>query len=152
MDSASPFEYEFVDKQFQRTFEQVLMERKVLNSLSIGVVFIALFGLFAIASFAINGKLKEIAIRKVLGANSFGLLRKLTVEYVAYCSIGFALTIFPSYYFLNYWLSHYMYRIEIGWEVYGWSFISILILTLCMVLQKARKAVNVDVLHYIKYE
>lgn len=152
MDSASPFEYEFVDKQFQRTFEQVLMERKVLNSLSIGVVFIALFGLFAIASFAINGKLKEIAIRKVLGANSFGLLRKLTVEYVAYCSIGFALTIFPSYYFLNYWLSHYTYRIEIGWEVYGWSFISILILTLCMVLQKARKAVNVDILHYIKYE
>ena len=152
LDTDATFQYEFVDKEFQRTFDQVLLEQKVFNSLNVAVVFIALFGLFAIASFTVHTRLKEIAIRKVLGANPTVLLKKITRQYVIYCGIGFVLAVFPSYYFLEGWLSSYAYRVEIGWEIYGISLVGIVILTLCIVLQKARKAVQVDVLKYIKYE
>ena len=147
-----PFQYEFVDRQFAKTFDRVLLERQVFNFLSIGVVFIALFGLLALVTFALNGKLKEVAIRKVLGANTRELIQKLSFQYLMYCMIGFGLSIFPSYYLLEHWLSEYAYRIDIGWEVFGLSCSCIVLLTLLVVLQKTRKAVHLDVLHYIKYE
>ncbi|WP_158962203.1 ABC transporter permease [Myroides fluvii] len=152
LDRDLTFNYEFVDRQFAQSFEQVLLERKVFNVLSIGVVFVALFGLFAIASFVIQSKLKAIAIQKVLGANSFHLLKKLMLHYVYYGVISFLLAIIPSYYLLESWLSGYAYRIEIEWMTYFLSLIVILCLTLLIVWYKARKAVTIDVLHYIKYE
>ncbi|MDM1396247.1 ABC transporter permease [Myroides odoratimimus] len=146
------FQYKFVDKQFAETFHKVQMEKRIFNILSIVVVFIALFGLFAVSSFTIGTKLREVAIRKVLGADTFGLLRQLSFQYVIYCLVGFGIAVFPSYYFLNKWLENYAYRIEIGWSVYVYSLLLILGLTLLIVISRAYKATRVDVLKYIKYE
>ncbi|AJH16548.1 ABC transporter permease [Myroides profundi] len=146
------FQYKFVDKQFAETFHKVQMEKRIFNILSIVVVFIALFGLFAVSSFTIGTKLREVAIRKVLGADTFGLLRQLSFQYVIYCLVGFGIAVFPSYYFLNKWLENYAYRIEIGWSVYAYSLLLILGLTLLIVISRAYKATRVDVLKYIKYE
>ncbi len=147
-----PFSYEFVDKQFAKTFDRVLLERKVFNVLNYVVLFIALFGLFAVSSFTIGTKLKEVAIRKVLGADTSSLLKRLSMQYVIYCVIGFAIAVFPSYYFLNKWLSNYAFRIEIGWGVFAISFVVILCLTLIIVLSRAYLATRINVLKYIKYE
>ncbi|UVD81257.1 ABC transporter permease [Myroides albus] len=151
-ESKIPFDYEFVDKQFAKTFDRVLLERKMFGVLSNIVVFIALFGLFAVSSFTIGTKLREVAIRKVLGAETTGLLRQLSYQYVVYCLVGFGIAVFPSYYFLNKWLANYAYRIEIGWGVYVYSLLLILGLTLLIVISRAYKATRVDVLKYIKYE
>ncbi|SDH80803.1 ABC transporter permease [Myroides phaeus] len=147
-----PFTYEFVDKQFAKTFDRVLLERKVFSVLNYVVLFIALFGLFAVSSFTIGTKLKEVAIRKVLGADTSSLLKRLSMQYVVYCVLGFAIAVFPSYYFLNKWLSNYAFRIEIGWGVFVISFVVILCLTLLIVLSRAYAATRINVLKYIKYE
>ncbi|WHT74245.1 ABC transporter permease [Myroides odoratimimus] len=152
IDSKIPFVYEFVDQRYAKTFDRVLLERKVFRVLNYTVVFIALFGLFAVSSFTIGTKLREVAIRKVLGAETFGLLRQLTFQYIIYCLVGFGIAVFPSYYFLNKWLENYAYRIEIGWSVYVYSLLLILGLTLLIVISRAYKATRVDVLKYIKYE
>nr|WP_286430076.1 FtsX-like permease family protein [Myroides odoratimimus] len=152
IDSKIPFVYEFVDQRYAKTFDRVLLERKVFRVLNYTVVFIALFGLFAVSSFTIGTKLREVAIRKILGAETFGLLRQLTFQYVIYCLVGFGIAVFPSYYFLNKWLENYAYRIEIGWSVYVYSLLLILGLTLLIVISRAYKATRVDVLKYIKYE
>ncbi|MGG5506032.1 MULTISPECIES: ABC transporter permease [unclassified Myroides] len=152
IDQNLTFNYQFVDRQFAQSFEQVLLERKVLNVLSIGVVFVALFGLFAIASFVIQSQLRAIAIQKVLGANSFHLLKKLMLHYVYYGVISFVLAIFPSYYLLESWLSGYAYRIEIEWMTYFLSLVVMLCFIVLIVWFKAYKAVTLNVLKYIKYE
>ncbi|MGL5276534.1 ABC transporter permease [Myroides sp.] len=146
------FKYEFVDKQFAETFNKVQMEKRIFNILSFIVVFIALFGLFAVSSYTIGTRLKEIAIRKVLGAETEGLLRQLSIQYVVYCLIGFGIAVFPSYYFLNKWLTNYAYRIDIGWDIYVYSLLLIVVLTLSIVLSRAYRATKIDVLKYIKYE
>ncbi|MCC9041909.1 ABC transporter permease [Myroides sp. M-43] len=146
------FKYKFVDKQFAETFDKVQIEKRIFNILSIVVVFIALFGLFAVSSFTIGTRLREVAIRKVLGADTSGLLRQLSFQYIIYCIIGFGIAVFPSYYFLNKWLENYAYRIEIDWSVYVYSLLLILGLTLLIVISRAYKATRVDVLKYIKYE
>jgi putative ABC transport system permease protein len=113
---------------------------------------VALFGLFAVSSFTIGTRLKEIAIRKVLGADTQSMLKKLSYQYMVYCVVGFVLSVFPSYYFLNQWLNNYAYRISIGWETYVYSFISIMVLVLGVVLSRAYSATRVNILKYINYE
>ncbi|MCC9041908.1 ABC transporter permease [Myroides sp. M-43] len=152
IESKIPFTYDFVDKRYAKTFNRILLEKKVFSILNYIVVFIALFGLFAVSSFTIGTKLREVAIRKVLGAETSGLLRQLSFQYIIYCIIGFGIAVFPSYYFLNKWLENYAYRIEIDWSVYVYSLLLILGLTLLIVISRAYKATRVDVLKYIKYE
>lgn len=152
VDAKLPFEYEFVNQQFAQTFNKIQQQKQVLLYLGAIVVFIALFGLFAVSSFNIGTKLREIVIRRVLGANSNALIRKLSYQYVIYCIIGFGLSVLPSYYLLNLWLKDYAYRIEIGYEVYLVCFVLIVLLTLIIVVSRAYKATRVNVLKYIKYE
>ena len=147
-----PFQYEFVDKRFAKTFSSSIQERNIFLVLSGVVIFIALFGLYSLASFTINSRLKEVSIRKVLGASSSELLKQLSVQYVWYCLIGFGIAVFPSYYFAEKWLSNYAFRIEIEWLVYVICLVVILLLTLAVVLSRAYAATKVDVLKYLKYE
>ncbi|MDR0227681.1 MAG: ABC transporter permease [Flavobacteriaceae bacterium] len=150
--SEAPFTYEFVDKRFATTYNKTIQERNVFMVLNGLVVFIALFGLYSLASFTINSRLKEVAIRKVLGASAKSLIKQLTTQYILFCLLGFGIAVFPSYYFLNKWLSDYAFRIEIGIIPFIVCFIIIAILTLLIVLIKAYKATRINVLKYIKYE
>ncbi|MDM1379536.1 ABC transporter permease [Myroides marinus] len=147
-----PFTYEFVDKRFAKSFDKTIQERNVFMVLNGLVVFIALFGLFSLASFSINSRLKEVAIRKVLGASAESLIKQLTAQYIIYCLLGFGLAVFPSYYFLNKWLSDYAFRIEIGVLPFIICFLIIVVLTLLIVFSRAYKATKINVLKYIKYE
>ncbi|MGL4584484.1 MAG: ABC transporter permease, partial [Flavobacterium sp.] len=147
-----PFTYEFVDKRFAKSFDKTIQERNVFMVLNGLVVFIALFGLFSLASFSINSRLKEVAIRKVLGASAESLIKQLTAQYIIYCLLGFGLAVFPSYYLLNKWLSDYAFRIEIGVLPFIICFLIIVVLTLLIVFSRAYKATKINVLKYIKYE
>ena len=146
------FQYEFVDKRFAETFSDSIQERNIFLVLSGMVIFIALFGLYSLASFTINSRLKEVSIRKVLGASSSELLKQLSAQYVWYCLIGFGIAVLPSYYFAEKWVRNYAFRIEIEWLVYVVCLLTILILTLVVVLSRAYAATKVDVLKYLKYE
>ena len=151
-EAREPFSYEFVDQKFAKTFEKIDTQKQILLGLSLIVIFIALFGLFAVSSFTIGTRLKEVAIRKVLGASTGELIKKLSYQYLIYCVIGFGVAAYPSYYLLNAWLSDYAYRIEISYEVYVVCLILIVILTLLIVVSRAYQATRVNVLKYIKYE
>ncbi|MGL5276532.1 ABC transporter permease [Myroides sp.] len=150
--SDTPFSYEFADKRFAETFEGVKKERDVFMTLNAVVVFVALFGLYSLASFNINNRLREVAIRKVLGASAGSLLKQLSIQYFIMCVTGFAFAVFPSYYFLNKWLNDYAFRIEISALPFVVCFIGIVILTGVVVFIKAWSATKINVLKYIKYE
>ncbi|MDM1367562.1 ABC transporter permease [Myroides marinus] len=147
-----PFSYKFADKRFAETFEGVKKERDVFMTLNAVVVFVALFGLYSLASFNINNRLREVAIRKVLGASAGSLLKQLSIQYFIMCVTGFAFAVFPSYYFLNKWLNDYAFRIEISALPFVVCFIGIVILTGVVVFIKAWSATKINVLKYIKYE
>jgi putative ABC transport system permease protein len=116
------------------------------------VIGIALFGLFALASYSIQRRMKEIAIRKTLGAETNVLLKELSKQYVLYCIIGFLIALFPVYYLLNKWLENFAYRIEMSIFPFIIGFMALLSLTLVVVLSRAYQATRVDVLQYLKYE
>ena len=152
VDKEYPFKYDFVDKQYARTYESYVKQKNLFSLLNIVVIGIALFGLFALASYSIQRRMKEIAIRKTLGAETNVLLIELSKQYVLYCLIGFALALFPAYYLLNKWLENFAYRIEISIYPFVIGFAALLSLTLLVVLSRAYQATRVDVLKYLKYE
>lgn len=152
IDSDYPFTYDFVDKQYARTYASYVKQRNLFGLLNFIVILIALFGLFALATYSIQRRMKEIAIRKTLGAETNVLLSALSKQYVLFCIIGFLIAVFPVYYLLNKWLENFAYRIEISILPFVLGFFALLILTLIVVLSRAYQATKVDVLKYLKYE
>nr|WP_315170821.1 FtsX-like permease family protein [uncultured Flavobacterium sp.] len=152
IDTRYPFSYDFVDKNFVRTYSDYISQRNLFSVLNIVVILIALFGLFALASFSIQNRMKEIAIRKTLGAETNVLLKELSKQYIIYCVIGFLLALFPVYYLLNMWLENFAFRITISVLPFLLGFVILLSLTLVIVLSRAYQATRLDVLKYLKYE
>ncbi|MFT5754293.1 MAG: putative ABC transport system permease protein [Flavobacterium sp.] len=152
VDTEYPFSYDFVDKRYARTFEKFIKMKNLFSLLNIVVVLIALFGLFALASYSIQRRMKEIAIRKTLGAETAVLLKELSKQYILFCVIGFLIALFPIYYLLTLWLENFAFRITISWVPFAVGFIVLLALTLVVVLSRAYAATRVNVLKYLKYE
>lgn len=152
VDSNYPFSYDFVDKEYKRSYSSFVKQKNLFTALNIIVILIALFGLFALATYSIQSRMKEIAIRKTLGAETNTLLKTLSKQYVVFCVIGFLIALFPTYYLLNLWLEDFAYRIEIPLTSFIVGFVSLLTLTLLVVLSRAFVATKVDVLKYLKYE
>jgi len=152
VDSEYPFVYDFVDKEYKRSYSSYVKQKNLFSLLNIIVIIIALFGLFALASYSIERRMKEIAIRKTLGADTNVLLKELCKQYVLFSIIGFLIALFPAYYLLNKWLENFAYRITISLYPFLIGFSALLFLTLLVVLTRAYQATKVDVLKYLKYE
>lgn len=152
VDTKNPFQYDFVDKSFARTYYDYVKQKNLFSVLNIIVILIALFGLFSLASYSIERRMKEIAIRKTLGAETHVLLKELSKQYIIFCVIGFLTALFPAYYLLHKWLENFAYRIDISFYPFLVGFVSLLLLTLSVVLSRAYYATKVDVLKYLKYE
>jgi putative ABC transport system permease protein len=152
VDTEYPFSYDFVDKNFARTYEDYVKQRNLFSLLNIVVVAIALFGLFSLASYSIQRRMKEIAIRKTLGAETAILLKELSKQYVVFCIIGFAIAFVPAWVLLDKWLENFAYRIDVSIWPFVIGFVLLLLLTLVTVLGRAYMATRVNVLKYLKYE
>ncbi|MEP6804095.1 MAG: ABC transporter permease [Flavobacterium sp.] len=147
-----PFDYEFVNKGFAKTYQEQVKQKDLFFILNLVVIVIAVFGLFALASFSMERRLKEIAIRKTLGAETDILLKELSKQYVGFCLLGFVIGIIPAYILLQKWLEDFAYRINISVIPFSVALISLLVLTLIIVLTKAYQVTKIDILKYLKYE
>ncbi len=152
VDTEYPFQYDFVDKAYARTYETYVKQKNLFTLLNFIVILIAVFGLFSLASYSIQRRMKEIAIRKTLGAETGVLLKELSKQYVVFCITGFVIALFPVYYLLNKWLEEFASRIQISFVPFIIGFVVLLFLTLVVVLSRAYYATRMDVLKYLKYE
>lgn len=152
VDTEYPFKYDFVDKEYKRSYSSYVKQKNMFSLLNVIVILIALFGLFSLASFSIQRRMKEIAIKKTLGAETNVLLKELSKQYLVFCVIGFLIALFPVYYLLNLWLENFAFRIDISFIPFVIGFLVLLILTLVVVLSRAYQATQVEVLKYLKYE
>ena len=147
-----PFDYEFVNKDFAKTYQEQVKQKNVFFILNLVVIIIAIFGLFALASFSMERRLKEIAIRKTLGAETDILLKELSKQYVIFCLMGFLIGIVPAYILLQKWLENFAFRINVSVVPFTVALVSLLVLTLMIVLAKAYQVTKIDILKYLKYE
>jgi len=152
VDTEYPLSYSFVDKNYARTYQTYVKQRNLFSFLNVMVIAIALFGLFALASYSIQRKMKDIAIRKTLGADTKVLLLSLSKQYIIFCVTGFLIAALPAWLLLDKWLDNFAFRVNISPVPLIIGFAIILVLTLIVVLSRAYMATRVNVLKYLKYE
>jgi len=152
VDREYPLKYDFVDKNYARTYQTYIKQRNLFSLLNIVVIAIALFGLFALASYSIERRMKEIAIRKTLGAETSTLLATLSKQYIIFCITGFLIAALPAWILLDKWLDNFAFRVPVSVTPFFVGFIVLMALTLTVVLSRAYMATRVNVLKYLKYE
>ncbi|WP_294230587.1 ABC transporter permease [uncultured Chryseobacterium sp.] len=147
-----PYEYNFIDKQFAKTFEKFQKQQTLFTTLNIVVLVIALLGLFALSSLLIEQKLKDVAIKKTLGADEKTIVWDLTKRFLLICVLAVFISMPFGYYAMNEWLKDFAYRIEMPVWPYILSMLLLLILTFVVVSLKAYRATKINLVKYLKYE
>ncbi len=147
-----PFNGYFINKQFAKSFEKYQKQQTLFTILNAMVLLVALLGLFALSSLMIEQKLKDVAIRKTLGASESTLVFGLTKQFLWITAMAVFVSIPISFYLMNEWLKDFAYRIDMPVFPYVFSLVILFILTFAVVSIKAYRATKVNLVKYLKYE
>lgn len=105
-------EFHFLEAEIEKFYQDDLKIQRVLSFASAMAVLISMLGLFGLSSFTIAQKLKEISIRKVLGANIAQILAMISKEYLVLVAVSFVLASVPAFFLSKLWLGGFQYRID----------------------------------------
>lgn len=131
-----PFDYAFADESYANKFRDT-KRMGTLASLFAGLtIFISCLGLFGLAAYMAESRIKEIGVRKVLGASVMGITALLSKEFLKLVMISFVIASPIAWYFMHKWLSEFSYRINVEWWIFILAgFVSILIAVLTVSYQ-----------------
>lgn len=139
----TPFTYTFLDKEFDALYKAEQRLGKVFNLFSGLAIFIAILGLFGLITFTGESKVKEIGIRKVLGASAARIVLLLSKNFTVLITIAFVVSIPLAYLATTYWLEQFTYRVDIDVSVFMISgLIAFGLAWLVMIFQTLKSASN----------
>ena len=147
-----PFEYKFLDEDYQR---QYISEQRVstLSRFFAGlVIVISCLGLFGLAAFTAQRRLKEIGIRKILGSSDFGIVRLLSKDFTQIVLLAIAIALPASYFIARKWLDEFAYRIDLEWWFFAGSGVLALLIAWFTVGLQTIRAARVNPTQCIKDE
>ncbi|MDE3143643.1 MAG: ABC transporter permease, partial [Bacteroidota bacterium] len=114
-----PFEYVFADEAYAKKFKEQ-QRTGTLAALFAGLtIFISCLGLFGLAAYMAENRIKEIGVRKVLGASVASVTTLLSKDFLKLVLIAFLIASPVAWYAMNKWLQTYTYRISIEWWVFA---------------------------------
>jgi putative ABC transport system permease protein len=137
---ALPFEYKFVDEEFAKKFTTENQVGKLAGIFAGLAIFISCLGLFGLAAFMAERRVKEIGIRKVLGASMTNLWMLLSKEFVLLVLTAGIIASPLAYWLMHDWLQQYDYRIHISGWIFAIAGLLALIIAVCTVSTQAIKA------------
>ena len=136
----TPFEYSFLDENFDKLYESEQRQGTIFTTFACIAIFIACLGLLGLSAFTISQRIKEIGVRKVLGADVSGIVALLSKDFLKLVMVA-ALISFPvAWYAMNNWLKDFAYRISIQWWVFLVAALAALMVALITVSSQAIKA------------
>ena len=117
---AYPFEYKFVDDQFNEKFINETLMSELSTIFAVLAIIISCLGLFGLAAYTAERRIKEIGIRKVLGASVTGIATLLSKDFLQLVALSCVIAFPVAWWIMHSWLDNYQYRINISW----WIFLS----------------------------
>ncbi|OEK06346.1 ABC transporter permease [Roseivirga misakiensis] len=113
-----PFEYSFMDQDFESFFRKEQQMGEVLNVFTIMALSIACLGLFGLAAFSAEQRKKELGVRKVLGASVYRLVYVFTAEFTVLIVIALLIASPLAYLFVKNWLANFAFKTPISIVVF----------------------------------
>jgi len=137
---AYPFEYHFADEEYAKKFNYEELVGNLAAIIAVLAIFISCLGLFGLASFTAEQRVKEIGVRKVLGASVLNLWRLLSKDFMILVLLSCAIAIPVGWYCMNEWLENYQYKTSINVGVFVAVVLVAMIITLLTVSFQAIRA------------
>ncbi len=138
--TAQPFTYQFVDLEYAKKFGNEERIGKLASCFAGLAIFISCLGLFGMASFMAEQRIKEIGVRKVLGASVLNLWALLSKDFVVLVVISLVFATPIAWYFMHNWLQGYDYRSSIAWWIFLVTGVGAMTITLLTVSYQSIKA------------
>lgn len=135
-----PFEYQFLDDHFNEVYSVDNQVSTVVSILAGLIIIISCLGLFGLASYSAEKRVKEIGVRKVLGASVQNIVMLLSGHFVKLVLIANVIAWPIAFYAMSKWLQDFAYRIDISWWVFGIAGFTSLIIAFATVSFQAIKA------------
>lgn len=114
-----PFQYHFLDQEFEEMYKTDQRTASILKAFTMVTIFISCLGLFGLAVFSTRQRVKEIGIRKVLGANVMSIVGLISSDFLKLVLIAVVISSPLAWYAMNLWLQDFAYRIDIQWWVFA---------------------------------
>jgi putative ABC transport system permease protein len=147
-----PLQYSFVDESVAKQYGSEQKMQGIFWGFSILSLFIACLGLFGLSMFVVERRVKEIGIRKVLGASLPSIVSLLSKDFLKPLMIAILVAAPLAWYFMNKWLDDFAYRINIGWLVFIIAGFTVLFIALITVSFQAIKAATANPVKSLRTE
>ncbi|RNL55707.1 ABC transporter permease [Pedobacter jejuensis] len=146
------FRYEFLDELYGKLFKKQEQLQSVFFAAALLTIFIAILGLFAFAKYITNGRIKEIAVRKILGASDIQIFKLINSSFFRMVLLANVISWPVAYILTKMWLETFAYRIDLSVLPFIASAAITILLTLFTVSIQAKKAVKANPVDALKYE
>lgn len=147
-----PVEFKFVDEDFDQLFKTETLTGRLAAVFAGLAIFISCLGLFGLAAYTAERRVKEIGIRKVLGATAYGLAALLSKDFLRLVCLSCLISFPLAWWALNNWLQSYQYRTSIHWWVFATAGVLAMGIALITVSFQAIKAALANPVYSLRSE
>ena len=148
----APFVYSFLDETYSNLYKEEQQSSTLITLFAVIAIFISALGLLGLAAFAAEQKVKEIGIRKVLGASMQHIVQLLSADFVKMVCVACVIAIPLAYWAMNKWLQGFAYRIALSWWIFFGAALIALAIALVTVSFQAIKAAIANPVNSLRSE
>ena len=138
--SGNPFDFFFVDENYNKSYISETQYGNMFSTAAIWAICIACLGLFGLTTFTVESRVKEIGVRKVLGASVQSIVSLLSKDFLLLVFIAFLIASPLAWFAMHQWLQNFAYRINIGCWVFALAGCLAVAIDLSTVFYQAIKA------------
>jgi len=140
LNPTEPFEYSFLDEDFQKNYEAENRLASIVGYFTAIAILISCLGLFGLATFSAEQRIKEIGVRKALGATVTGIVALLSKDFLKLVAVAIVIASPIAWWIMNKWLRDFAYRVSINWKVFVITTIVALVIALVTISFQAIRA------------
>ena len=147
-----PFQYSFLDEIFDQQYKSDEQGAKIIAYFAILAIIIACMGLFALSSFMVVRRTKEIGIRKAMGASVNNIFVMLSKDFIKWVFIAILIACPIAWYIMNKWLQGFAYRINLGIDIFILAAMITLVIALATITWQSLKSSLANPVEALRYE
>jgi len=148
----TPFDFSFLDDKFAQLYKSEQAQGNLFTLFAFVAIFIACLGLFGLSAFTISQRIKEIGVRKVLGASVPQIVVELSKDFLKLVLIAGVIAVPISWYTMNGWLNDFAFRIAISWWIFILAGVAALIIAFATISFQSVKAALANPVKSLKSE
>ena len=146
------YEYKFLDEKIENFYKQENQLAQLYKIFAGIAIFLSCLGLYGLASFMAVQRIKEVGIRKVLGASAGSIVYMFSKEFILLILIAFSIATPIAWYYMHQWLQDYVYRVDVSWWLFAAGGFTAIVIALATISFQAIKAARINPVNCLRSE